>query len=254
MDSVRPAGDEFRDKLIVVTGAAQGIGRCVAQHFADQGARLALGDIQDEKLSLEARAMGTRDGVPWSGHLDVGDPGSVAEFFGDVRRRCGDVDILINNAGIDAPPGVAWEEPVSHWREILDVDLSGQWWCTREALRSMVEMRKGRIIFIASVAGRRGAPDISVAYSAAKAGLMGLTVSLAEQVERHGVLVNAILAGPTGNTGRPTPAELRGDLAAYPLGPGGPDPIARACLYLAGPGGDWISGAVLNVSGGTWKG
>jgi NAD(P)-dependent dehydrogenase (short-subunit alcohol dehydrogenase family) len=102
---------------------------------------------------------------------------------------------------------------------------------------------------------RRGSLGTSVAYNAAKAGLNGLTFGLARQLEPHGILVNTVAPGPTGNTGEPMMEDERArEAATYPLGLGGPEPVAHACLYLAGHGGNWVSGTVLNVTGGRWQG
>jgi NAD(P)-dependent dehydrogenase (short-subunit alcohol dehydrogenase family) len=168
--------------------------------------------------------------------------------------RYGRVDVLVNNAGIDAPPGAAWEIDADHWRRVIDTNLSGAWWCTSAVLEHMRERGSGRIIFISSGSARIGDPVISVAYNASKAGLIGLTIALSVHVERFGILVNAIAPGYTG-TGQPlSRAERAAYDAAHPLGIVGPGPIADACVYLASSSGDWISGAVLNVSGGWWRG
>jgi NAD(P)-dependent dehydrogenase (short-subunit alcohol dehydrogenase family) len=119
----------------------------------------------------------------------------------------------------------------------------------------MIVARSGRIVFIGSVASRRANRHTTVAYNAAKAGLNGLAIGLAKQLEPHGILVNTVAPGPTGSTGEPmTEAQKAAEDELYPLGLGGPEPVAQACLYLAGPGGDWVSGTVLNVSGGRWHG
>jgi NAD(P)-dependent dehydrogenase (short-subunit alcohol dehydrogenase family) len=144
--------------------------------------------------------------------------------------------------------------PTDHWTTIIDVDLNGAWWCARSVIPSMIERRTGRIIFIGSVAGRRGSLSVSVAYSAAKAGLFGLTTGLARQLEQYGILVNTIAVGPTG-TGEPmTDAERATDRANFPLPVMGAAPVAEACRYLVNRSGDWISGTIMNVSGGRWQG
>jgi NAD(P)-dependent dehydrogenase (short-subunit alcohol dehydrogenase family) len=114
----------------------------------------------------------------------------------------------------------------------------------------MINSKSGRIIMISSESAYRATLAVSAAYNAAKAGVVGLTIALAKQLEPHGILVNAIAPGPTGTGNRPTKKEELEQNAIYPLGLGGPAPVARACLYLAGHGGNWISGSVLNVSGG----
>lgn len=169
-------------------------------------------------------------------------------------ERFGKVDVLVNDAGLDAPPGLAWDISEEHWRDVIDTNLSGAWWCTQAVLPHMMERRSGRIIFISSGSARIGQEDISVSYNASKAGLVGLTIGLSAHLEAHGILVNAIAPGYTG-TGRPmTHEERSAHESRFPLGIGGPEPVAHACLYLARASGDWISGAVLNVSGGWWKG
>jgi NAD(P)-dependent dehydrogenase (short-subunit alcohol dehydrogenase family) len=118
----------------------------------------------------------------------------------------------------------------------------------------MMQQRSGRIVFISSGSARIGDPGISVAYNASKAGLIGLTIGLSVHLEPFGILVNAIAPGYTG-TGEPMSEEERAAYdAAHPLGIVGPEPVARACVYLASEGGNWITGAVLNVSGGWWRG
>lgn len=245
---------QLNGKVAVVTGGAQGIGLRIAETLGEQGATVVIGDIQTAKVKAVATALRRQGFHAVGGFLDISRPAQVTRFMDRTRDWFGRIDILINNAGIDAPIGVAWAEPDSHWREIVDVDLSGSWWCTKAVLPAMIDARRGRIIFISSAAARRGSLEISVAYNAAKAGLIGLTVGLATQVERHRILVNAIAAGPTGTSGRLTLDERKGARQVFPLGMGGTDPIANACLYLVGPSGDWISGTVMNVSGGVLKG
>lgn len=241
-------------RAAIVTGAAQGIGRCIAEFLAKDGAAVMLADIQRERAEEEARTL--RDlGLQADGvFVDVRDPVSAAEMARTAIERFGKVDVLVNNAGLDAPPGAAMEISEEHWREVIDTNLSGAWWCTRAVLPGMVERRSGRIIFISSGSARIGQPDISPAYNASKAGLIGLTVGLSAHLEPYGVLVNAVAPGPTG-TGQPMTDEEREDHEQrFPLGIGGPEPVAHACLYLARNSGDWVSGAVLNVSGGWWRG
>jgi len=245
---------QLHGQVAVVTGGAQGIGLRIAEALAEHGATVIIGDLQTAKVAAVCRSLKRRGLAARGGFLDVSRPSQVVAFMDRTRLEFGRIDILINNAGIDAPAGVAWAEPDDHWRKIVDVDLSGSWWCTKAVLPTMINANRGRIVFISSAAARRGSMEISVAYNAAKAGLIGLTVGLATQVERHHVLVNAVAAGPTGVSGNPTLEEREDPHHVFPLGMGGTDPVANACLYLVGPGGDWISGTVMNVSGGVLKG
>jgi len=245
---------ELDGKVALITGAAQGIGRCIAEFFAADGAAVMLADIQGEKAGEVAAGLVAEGHNAEAVQTDVSSVASVAGMVERTLSQFGRVDILVNVAGIDAPPGSAWEIDEDHWREVIDVDLTGQWWCARAVLPHMMERGSGRIIFISSGSARMGDLDISVAYNAAKAGLVGLTVGLSVQVESSGILVNAVAPGSTG-TGRPIdPEKLATFTDELPLGVGGPEPVAHACLFLARSSGDWVSGAVMNVSGGWVRG
>jgi 3-oxoacyl-[acyl-carrier protein] reductase len=201
--------------VALVTGAAQGIGRCIAGFLARDGSAVMLADVEAAAVARELAAEGrSAAAVP----VDITDPERVRWMVEETIHRFGAVDVLINNAGLDAPPGRAWEQDEDHWRRIIDVDLSGAWWWTRAVIPHMIARRSGRIIFISSTSARRGSPTITVAYNAAKAGLIGLTIGLSVQFEGHGIRVNAIAPGPTG-TGQPmTPAERAAYEAEHPLG------------------------------------
>jgi NAD(P)-dependent dehydrogenase (short-subunit alcohol dehydrogenase family) len=241
-------------KVALVTGAAQGIGECIARFLARDGAAVMVADLQADKVADVARTLAAEGGTAAAVPVDIAEPARVQPMVDATLKRFGAIDVLVNNAGLDAPPGRAWELDEAHWRRIIDVDLSGAWWCARAVIPHMIARRSGRIIFISSTSARRGSPTTSVAYNAAKAGLIGLTIGLSVQLEPHGIRVNAIAPGPTG-TGQPmSPEERVAFLAEYPLGLGGPEPVAHAVLYLARESGDWVSGAVLNVSGGRWRG
>jgi len=245
---------ELSGRVAIVTGAAQGIGRRIAEFLAEDGATVVVADIQDEKaneVAAELRAQGHEaSAVP----VDVSDRASAEAMVAATLERYGTVDVLVNDAGIDAPPGPAWEISEEHWRRVIDTNLSGSWWCARAVIPHMKERRSGRIVFISSGSARIGEHDISVAYNASKAGIVGLTIGLSVHLEPFNILVNAVAPGPTG-TGQPMTDRQREDYARqFPLGIGGPDPVAHACRYLARPSGDWISGAVLNVSGGWVRG
>ena len=238
-------------KVAIVTGAAGGIGSSVTRFFAGAGAALMLADIDADGATALAATLPNARAV----RVDITDPASARAMAAATIEAFGAIDILVSCAGLDAPRGCAWELEDEHWRRVIDADLSGSWWCAKACIPHMIERGSGRIIFIGSVASRRGNRVTSVAYNAAKAGLNGLAFGLAKQLEPHGILVNTIAPGPTGNTGEPmTEDEFAAEAALYPLPLGGPEPVAQACLYLAGPGGDWISGTVLNVSGGRWHG
>lgn len=243
------------DQVVIVTGAASGIGRCTARTLAARGARVVLADIADDRAREAATEITADGGTATAVHVDITDPASAERMVASALEAYGRVDALVACAGLDAPHGLPTEIDEAHWRHVIDVDLTGAWWCAKAVLPGMVAQRSGRIVFISSVAARASGAPISPAYGTAKAGLLGLTVALATSLEADGILVNAITPGPTGSTGRPYTAEgADAYLREHPLGFGGPQPIADGVAYLLDSSGDWSSGTVLNISGGNHRG
>jgi NAD(P)-dependent dehydrogenase (short-subunit alcohol dehydrogenase family) len=240
----------IKDQVIVVTGAAQGIGECVAQNLSAQGAQLMLADIQAEKVAAVAETLGCK-----SVAVDISEPASAQAMIVTAIEHYGRVDSLVNVAGIDAPYVDALDVDEDHWRRLIDVDLNGPWWCTSAVLPHMIKQGGGRIVTISSIVAISAAPTISPAYSAAKSGLIGLVVGLSANVEKYGILVNAITPGFIGTTGTPTPDDEAARYSEdFALGMGGPQPVADAVKYLLDDSGRWISGVVMNVTGGLVRG
>lgn len=246
---------DLASKVIIVTGAAQGIGECIAENLTADGATLVLADIQAAKVAEVAKRLDPEGARVIATSVDIANPDSARKMVRTGLDAFGRIDALVNNASIDAPPGAAHEIDEAHWRQLIDVNLSGAWWCIRAVLPHMMERRSGKIVTISSASARFATPGVSAAYHAAKAGLIGLTIALSSELERHRILVNAITPGATGNTGSPiSDGERAIYQSMFPLGYGGPEPIAHAVRYLLTKSGDWISGAVLNVSGGLLRG
>ncbi|MBL8670440.1 MAG: SDR family oxidoreductase [Alphaproteobacteria bacterium] len=243
-----------KQRATILTGAAGGIGRDVAAALSAAGDRLLLADIDlsgARRLAARLR-KGGRD-VAAIG-VDIADPESARAMAAAALDRFGRIDALVHAAGIDAPKGKAWLLGDDHWRKVIDVDLSGAWWCAKAVLPAMLRQRAGRIVLIGSSSGRTHNIAVSAAYNAAKSGINGLAIGLSAQVEAKGVRVNVVAPGPTGTGNAFTPAERRAYRRTHPLGEGGTRPVVEACLYLLGPGGDWMSGSVVNVSGGRLRG
>ena len=237
-------------QVAIVTGAAQGIGKGIALVLAEAGARIVIGDIQDAGPTVEEIRIGGGQAVTMV--MDTSNPQQANALVDLALTEYGRLDVLVNNAGIDAPRGYAWDLPDHEWQRTIDVNLSGVFYCSRAALGPMLKAGSGSIINISSQAARvAGGPDGSPAYNASKAGLIGLTVGFSAQVAERGVRVNAIMPALVESRDFGWSPEERDALERqYPLGIGKPGDIGQAVLYLASPLADWVSGTALHVTGG----
>lgn len=263
----------FENRVVVVTGGASGLGEAMAQAFAAEGGRVAVADIRGEGAQKVAdAAAGEARGYT----CDVSDSGAVRELFDAVASDLGDVEVLVNNAGIARRNQAAQERMLSQmqaamtgaereslgatqglsdedWDRMLRIHLYGTFYCTREALKVMERNRRGAIVNISSVAalaGLPGAPD----YSAAKAGIIGITRSVAQEVSGSGIRVNAIAPGwirtPMVQE-EIDPRLLPILLAQVPLGGmGEPAHIAALALHLASDEAGYTTGQVISPNGG----
>ncbi len=246
-------------QVALVTGAARGIGRAIADLLAANGASVVYSDIDGEAAAESARR------APGSGArsctLDVTDAEMIRERIDELTRTLGPLDILVNNAGVNTlKHRVPIDEfPREEWDRILDVDLNGVFQMSQSAARVMKPRRSGKIINIASIAGLVPL-RLQSAFVAAKAGVINLTRAMALELGPHGILVNAVAPGSTLTEG--TKALFYGDdgmfrdsvrqlLAHIPLGrPARPEEIAHAVLFLASPESSYVHGHVLTVDGG----
>lgn len=241
----------LEDRVAFVTGAGGGIGRAIALRLAEEGARVAVVDI--DLGAAEAVATELGDGAVGLG-ADVTDPAHVVAAVRATEQTLGPIDVLVNNAGWDKV-GLFLESDERTWDRIIAVNLKGVLHCTKAVLSGMVERGRGRIVNISSDAGRVGSSGEAV-YAAAKAGVIGFSKALAREVARYRINVNVVCPGPTdtalfAEVARENP-KLGDALArAIPFGRlAVPEEVAAAVAFLASDDARFITGQTLSVSGG----
>lgn len=238
-------------KTALVTGAAGGIGGAIATAFAREGADVAVLDLKLAAAQAQAASL-QQFGVKTSAvAADVSDEKQVNAAVAKAQEDLGRIDILVNNAGIDTTSVVA-EMGTEMWDQMIAVNLRSVFLCSRAVLKPMIERKFGRIINIASQLGHKGAPEMAH-YAAAKAGVIGFTRSLAYEVARDGVTVNAICPGPIDTAlFRALPQDwVKRKLSELPIGRAGTvDEIAPTAVLLASEEGSYYIGATMNPNGG----
>ena len=241
------------NRVAFVTGGSRGIGRAIALKLCRAGFEIVVASPEVENNELVAGEIRALNGEAMTLNLDVTSPESVKEGFAKVIKDKSRIDVLVNNAGI-ARDGLAVRMKLADWQLVLKINLEGAFLCSQQALASMMRARWGRIVNISSVVGQAGSVG-QANYAASKAGLIGLTKSLAQEMGSRGITVNAIAPGyiDTDMT-RGLPEELKQKmLASVPLGRmGTPEDIANAVNFLVSEEASYITGHVLAVNGGMY--
>ena len=241
----------LKDKVAIITGAANGIGFTAAEIFAKEGAKVAMADFnveQGEKSAEELRRKGYE--VTFF-QVNVAQRSSVDEMVGKVRKTYGNISILINNAGITKDAMLS-KLKAEDFQAVVDVNLTGVFHCTQAVLPSMLEIGKGKIINTSSVSGVYGNVG-QTNYAATKAGVVGMTKTWAKELGRKGINVNAVAPGfiETGMTAKVPEKILDQMRQMVPLARlGKPEEIANAYLFLASDESNYVNGTVLHVDGG----
>jgi 2-hydroxycyclohexanecarboxyl-CoA dehydrogenase len=247
----------LQNKTVVITGGGGGIGGATCRKFAQEGAKVAVLDLNleaAEKVAAEIRAAG---GTAEAFKCDIADRASVDEAVAATQTNLGPIDVLVNNAGWDIFKPFAKSDP-GEWEKLIAINLTGALHMHHAILPGMVERRYGRIVNIASDAARVGSSGEAV-YAACKGGLVAFSKTLAREHARHGITVNVVCPGPTDTallagvtSGAPNPEKLvEAFTKAIPLGRlGQPDDLAGAIVFFGSDEASFVTGQVLSVSGG----
>lgn len=242
-------------KVAIVTGGAQGLGKAISMRLAEEGAAVNIFDIGNSDNTVkEIQDLGYKA----KGFVvNITKQEEVDGAFKDIQQEQGTVDILVNNAGVVSAHDNLLSVTNEIWDREIAINLTGTFYCCRAVLDKMIQQRSGKIINISSIAGDTGRLQTSPAYSAAKAGVYGLTMSMAKNVAQHGINVNAVCPGVilTGIHDSYPKEALDKLLSEIPYPRGGkPQDIANAILFLASSESDYINGARIRVNGGSWMG
>lgn len=240
---------DLNGRTAIITGAAQGIGLAIAQRFVASGAKVALWDMNLSGAQAAAKQLGA---AAAAFGVELTNEASIRAGFDATLASFGRVDVLVNNAGITGGNAATWELDTEVWRQVVDVNLVAPFMVCKVVVPHLIAQGGGRIVNIASIAGKEGNPNASH-YSASKAGLIALTKSLGKELASHGVLVNAITpaAAKTPIFDSMTPQHIDYMLSKIPMGRFVEvEEIAAMAGWLASPDCSFSTGAVFDISGG----
>ena len=245
---------EHSQRVVLVTGASRGIGRAIAERFARDGALVLINYVQSQAAAEETRSSITQSGGQAElARFDVANGTEVNVAFQQIIEKHGRIDVVVNNAGL-ALDNLLLRLKEEEWERVMDVNLKGVFLCTKAAARPMLRQRSGRIINLTSVVAQTGNPG-QAAYTAAKAGVIGFTKTMAKELASRSVTVNAVAPGliETDMTGS-LPDEVKsGYLSLIPAGRWGTAvEVAEVVAFLASPLAGYITGQVININGGMY--
>lgn len=245
-----------KDRVVVVTGAAGGIGLGIAQRFARDGHPTAMLDVQEDLLEQEAAALRSAGAKVFTRKVDVADRAEIDAAYADIRRELGPIAIIVPNAGV-APMVPFVDMTTAQWQQVIDINLTGVFHTIQAGVSDLIAAKWGRIVSISSHAGQSGGFNMSH-YSASKGGVIGFTKGLARELAPLGTTVNTIAPSvcETPQMTRAIEAGMFPIEAILPMIPipraGTPDEIASACAFLASEEAAYITGQVLAVNGGMY--
>lgn len=249
---------KFQEKITLITGAARGVGKVIAEEFAEEGATVVINDVDIKEAEKVARLISSRGFEALALKADVSDSAEVESMVDKIIKRWGRIDILVNNAAVFADSISIVDLDEKEWNRVMNINLKGVFICSKVVARQMIKQEEGKIINITSFTGKTGRVVYSrpgtptkAHYCASKAGIISLTKSLAWELAPYNINVNAVAAGSIA-TEATDENKKKMVTPLVPLGRmGTPEDIAACVLFLASPEASFITGEILDVNGGT---